>query len=123
MQAQEGLVRATQAGTASLSLNLTLPADAGTQQLVPVGSPAKPGLGSTLAAGSSLSSTTRIFRQVLSYGQSALTHAFVSHSLADWGILQYPWLSNWAKYAKCGATFKGPTRHVCTVYRSEISTR
>ena len=67
-QGQTGLVRATQAGAASLSLNLTLPADSGTQALVPAGSPARagpiPGSGSsTLATGSSLSTQTRIYRQ------------------------------------------------------------
>ena len=67
-QGQTGLVRATQAGAASLSLNLTLPADGGTQALVPAGSPARagplPGSGSsTLATGSSLSTQTRIYRQ------------------------------------------------------------
>ena len=66
-QGQAGLVRATQAGAASLSLNLTLPADSGTQGLVPAGSPARagpiPGGGSsTLATGSSLTSPIRIYR-------------------------------------------------------------
>ena len=67
-QGQAGLVRATQAGAASLSLNLTLPADGGTQALMPAGIPARagptPGGGSSsLAIGSSLSTQTRIYRQ------------------------------------------------------------
>ena len=67
-QGQAGLVRATQAGAASLSLNLTLPPDGGTQALAPAGSPARAGPipgsgGSSLAIGSSLSPQTRIYRQ------------------------------------------------------------
>ena len=67
LQGQAGLVQATQAGAASLSLNLTLPADGGTQALLPAGSPARAGPtsgggGSTLAAGSSLTPQTRIYR-------------------------------------------------------------
>lgn len=62
MQAREGLVRATQAGTASLSLNLTLPVDGSTQQIVAAGSPARTGVSSTLVAGNSLAPQTRIYR-------------------------------------------------------------
>ena len=79
-QGQAGLVRATQAGAASLSLNLTLPADSRTQALVPAGSPARagtiPGGGSsTLAIGSSLSPQTRIYRQFFPFER------YMSHKL------------------------------------------